>query len=68
MIFTRAEIHAALRFALQARTLAETAAEILHCGGDEEGAERMYSIVEALDVEVERLGYLAAATPIGGRA
>jgi hypothetical protein len=68
MIFTRPELEAAHGFVRQARALAEAVGEILRRGGDDDGAERMDSVVEALEAESEYLARLAAATPIGGRA
>jgi|GEM_PF-2818535 len=68
MIFTRTELDAACGFARQARALAEVVAEILRRGGDDDAAERMASIVEALEAQSEYLARLSAATPIGGRA
>ncbi|MBJ7534557.1 hypothetical protein JDN40_10620 [Rhodomicrobium vannielii ATCC 17100] len=68
MIFTRAEINAAGSFVRQARALAEAVAKILRRGGDNEGAERMDDIIDALDAESEYLVRLSGTTPIGGRA
>jgi len=68
MIFTRSELEAAGGFARQARAMAEAVAEILRRGGDEEGAERMDAILDALDAEAEYLMRRSAAAPIGGRA
>jgi len=68
VIFTRLEVEAARGFVRQARALAEAVAEILRRGGDEEGAERMDAILDALDAEAEYLMRRSAATPIGGRA
>ncbi|MBJ7542253.1 hypothetical protein JDN41_01615 [Rhodomicrobium udaipurense] len=48
--------------------MAEAVGEILRRGGDDDGAERIGAVIEALEAEAEYLTRLSAATPIGGRA
>ncbi|KAI95730.1 hypothetical protein T281_03855 [Rhodomicrobium udaipurense JA643] len=61
-------MEAARGFVRQARALAEAVGEILRRGGDDDGAERIGAVIEALEAEAEYLTRLSAATPIGGRA